>query len=88
MDPTTAQAIAKHLDVTRANLNLASYTPVELSLPFLEDALHNLEAAIDTLRQAREQHPVVTGIDLAADADTTAFVDLTARGREFIHTTL
>lgn len=53
MDQLTIDAVAQHLDVTRANLNLASYTPVALSLPFLEDAFHNLEAAIDTLRSAR-----------------------------------
>lgn len=88
MNRTTAQTIAKHLDVTRANLNLTSYTPVELSLPFLEDALHNLEAAIDTLRQAlAAQQPVAIGIDIAAGPDITAYLDLTTKGREFIHTT-
>lgn len=53
MDTLTKTTITQHLDVTRANLSLTSYTPVELSLPFLEDAFHNLEAAIDTLRRAR-----------------------------------
>lgn len=73
MDTLTKTTIAQHLDVTRANLNLASYTPVELSLPFLEDAYHNLEAAIDTLRIARAAAtpPVFVGVDLATGPDTT-----------------
>lgn len=86
MDRNTAQTIDKHLDVTRANLNLAGYTPVELSLPFLEDALHNLEAAIDTLKLARAERPTVIGQDLAIGQDATVFVDLTTKGREFVIT--
>lgn len=82
-----AQAVANHLDVTRANLNLASYTPVEFSLPFLEDALHNLEAAIDNLKIAQAQRTAAIGIDLAAGPDSTSFVDLTTKGREYIHAT-
>lgn len=53
MDQLTIDAVTQHLNVTRSNLTLASYAPVALSLPFLEDAFHNLEAAIDTLRRAR-----------------------------------
>jgi hypothetical protein len=73
MDTLTKITIVQHLDVTRANLRMAGYTPVEFSLPFLEDALHNLEAAIDTLRIARAAAtpPVFVGVDLARGPDTT-----------------
>lgn len=72
MDRLTANTIAKHLDVTRANLNLASYTPVEHALTFLEDALHNLEAAVDTLREARTAESAFCGIDNAHGSGSTA----------------
>jgi hypothetical protein len=82
MDTLTKTTVAQHLDVTRANLNLASYTPVELSLPFLEDALHNLEAAIDTLRIARAtKAPTVSaGVDLARGPETTVVLQKRING--------
>jgi hypothetical protein len=74
MDTITANAVRKHLDATQAHLNIAGYIPVELSLPVLEDALHELEAAIDTLRQARlpTTAPRFVGLDMATAPDATA----------------
>lgn len=53
MDAPTSTAIRTHIDACASSLGHANQVPAELSLPFLEDALHQLEAAVDTLRQAR-----------------------------------
>lgn len=53
MDTPTVTAIRTHLDACTGSITHANQVPAELSLPFLEDALHQLEAAVDTLRQAR-----------------------------------
>lgn len=53
MDNPTVTAIRAHIDACTSSLGHANKVPEELSLPFLEDALHQLEAAVDTLRQAR-----------------------------------
>lgn len=53
MDTATAKAVRTHLDATRHHLETAAHIPADLALPILEDAFHNLEAAIDTIRQSR-----------------------------------
>lgn len=81
MDTLTHTAIREHLSRTQANLNLAGYTPIELSGPFLAEALAHLEAALDTLNtyksaQAQAQAPteqqLTLGIDHATGPDQTA----------------
>lgn len=53
MDTPTRTALADHLAASREALTLVQHVPAEASLPLLEEAFHNLEAAIDTLKQWR-----------------------------------
>lgn len=53
MDDKTITAIREHLAACKDHLAIADRVPTALSATILEDALHELEAAVDTLRQAR-----------------------------------
>lgn len=74
MDTPTRTALADHLAASREALTLVQNVPAECSLPLLEEAFHNLEAAIDTLKQWRKAQaeaanaiatPRWIGIDIA-----------------------
>lgn len=53
MDDKTVSTIREHLAACQEHLAIAKQVPTALSLTILEDAMHQLEAAVDTLRQAR-----------------------------------
>lgn len=53
MDAITLRTLRDHLAQATEAIGHANHVPVELSLPFLTEARDQLEAAVDTLRQAR-----------------------------------
>lgn len=44
-----------HIETAHENLQHANNVPIEHCLPFLEAAMDNLGAAIDTIKQARKE---------------------------------
>lgn len=55
MDSVTRLAVRTHLAAIHESLQHANNVPVDVCLPFLEEARDNLAAAIDTIEQARKE---------------------------------